>query len=59
MFLKQDQKVLDIFQHGVADTDSQIDWLTQEIKDNNTRLDVLRKETDELEIISRNDGEKN
>ena len=47
MFLKQDQKVLDIFQHGVADTNSQIDWLTQEIKDNNTRLDVLRKETDE------------
>ena len=59
MFLKQDQKVLDIFQHGVADTNSQIDWLTQEIKDNNTRLDVLRKETDELEIISRNDEGKN
>ena len=50
MFLKQEQKILDIAQHGAADTNSQTDWLTQEIKDNNTRLDVLRKETNELKL---------
>ena len=50
MFLKQQQKILDIAQHGAADTNSQTDRLTQEIKDNNTRLDVLRKETDELKL---------
>ena len=50
MFLKQEQNVLDIVQRGAADTNSQIDWLTQEIKDNNTMLDVLRKETDELKL---------
>ena len=37
-------------QRGAADTNSRIDRLTQEIKDNNTRLDVLRKETDELKL---------
>ena len=50
MFLKQEQKILDIVQRGAADTNSRIDRLTQEIKDNNTRLDVLRKETDELKL---------
>ena len=50
MFLKQEQKILDIIQHWEADTNSQIDWLTQEIKDNNTRSDVLIKETDELKL---------
>ena len=50
MFLKQEQKILDMAQHGAADTNSRIDWLTQEIKDNKTRLDMLRKETDELKI---------
>ena len=37
-------------QRGAADTNSRIDRLTQEIKDNNARLDVLRKETDELKL---------
>ena len=50
MFLKQEQKILDIIQHWEADTNSQIDWLTQEIKDNNTRSDVLIKETDEIKL---------
>ena len=50
MFLKQEQKILDIVQCGVADTNSQIDRLTQEIKDNNIRLDMLRNETDELKL---------
>ena len=50
MFLKQEQKILDIVQRGAADTNSRIDRLTQEIKDYNTRLDVLRKETDELKL---------
>ena len=50
MFLKQEQKIHDIVQRGAADTNSRIDRLTQEIKDNNTRLDVLRKETDELKL---------
>ena len=50
MFLKQEQKILDIVQCGAADTNSRIDRLTREIKDNNTRLDVLRKETDELKV---------
>ena len=50
MFLKQEQKILDIVQRGAADTNSRIDRLTREIKDNNTRLDVLRKETDELKV---------
>ena len=50
MFLKQGQKILDIVQRGAADTTSRIDRLTQEIKDYNTRLDVLRKETDELKL---------
>ena len=50
MFLKQEQKILDIVQRGAADTNSQTDRLTREIKDNNTRLDVLRKETDELKL---------
>ena len=50
MFLKQEQKILDIVQRGAADTNSRIDRLIQEIKDNNTRLDVLRKETDELKL---------
>ena len=50
MFLKQEQKILDIVQRGAADTNSRIDRLTREIKDNNTRLDVLRKETDELKL---------
>ena len=47
IFLKQKQKILDIVEHGVADTNSR---LTQEIKDNNTRLIVLKKETDELNL---------
>ena len=50
MFLKQEQKILDIVQRGAADANSRIDRLTQEIKDNNTRLHVLRKETDELKL---------
>ena len=50
MLLKQEQKILDIVQRGAADTNSQIDRLTQEIRDYNTRLDVLRKETDELKL---------
>ena len=50
MFLIQEQNILDIVQRGAADANSQIDRLTQEIKDNNTRLDVLRKETDELKL---------
>ena len=50
IFLKQEQKILDIVQRRAADTNSRIDRLTQEIKDNNTRLDVLRKETDELKL---------
>ena len=50
MFLKQEQKILDIVQRGAADTNSRIDRLTREIKDNNTRLDVLRKETNELKV---------
>ena len=50
MFLKQEQKILDIVQCGVADTNSRIDRLTQEIKDNNIRLDVLRNETDEIKL---------
>ena len=50
MFLKQEQKIHDIVQRGAADTNSRIDRLTQEIKDNNTRLDVLRKEADELKL---------
>ena len=49
IILKQ-QKVLDIVQRGAADTNFRIDRLTQEIKDNNTRLDVLIKETDELKL---------
>ena len=32
MFLKQEQKILDIVQSGEADTNSRIDRLTQEIK---------------------------
>ena len=47
MFLKQEH---DIVQCGAADANSWIDQLTQEIKDNNNRLDVLRKETDELKL---------
>ena len=50
IFLKQEQKILDIVQRRAADTNSRIDRLTQEVKDNNTRLDVLRKETDELKL---------
>ena len=50
MFLKQEQKILNIVQCGAADTNSRIDWLTQGIKYNNTRLDVLRKETDKLNL---------
>ena len=50
MLLKQEQKILDIVQRGAADTNSRIDRLTQEIRDYNTRLDVLRKETDKLKL---------
>ena len=53
MFLKQVQKMLDIIQRGLLDTNSWINWLTQEIKDNNTKLDVLRKETDELKLCAK------
>ena len=50
MFLKQEQKILGIVQCGPADGNSSVDRLTQEIKENNTTLDVLRKETDELKL---------
>ena len=50
MFLKQEQKILDIVQRSAADTNSRIDRLTQAIKDNSTMLDALRKETDELKF---------
>ena len=50
MLLKQEQKIFDIVQRVAADTNSRIDRLTQEIRDYNTRLDVLRKETDELKL---------
>ena len=50
MFLKQEQQILDIVQCGTADTNSRRDPLIREIKDNNIRLDVLRKETGELKL---------
>ena len=50
MFLKQEQKILDIVQRGAADTNSRIDRLTQANKDNSTILGALRKETDELKF---------
>ena len=50
MFLKQEQKILDIVQRGAADTNSRIDRLTQATKDNSTMLGALRKETDELKF---------
>ena len=50
MFLKQEQKILDIVQRSAADTNARIDRLTQAIKDNSTMLDALRKETDELKF---------
>ena len=50
MFLKQEQKVLDIVQRGAADTNSRIDRLTQATTDNSTMLGALRKETDELKF---------
>ena len=50
MFRKQEQKILQIVQNGAADTNSQIDQVTQEIKDNNTRINVIGKETDELKL---------
>lgn len=45
LFLKQEQNILDIVQNRTPDTNSRIGWLTQEIKNSNTRLDVLLKET--------------
>ena len=50
MFLKQERKILDIGQNGTTDTNSQIDRLTREIKDNSTRLDVPRKEIDQVKL---------
>lgn len=50
IFLKQEQKILGIILIGTADTNSRRDRLIQAIKDNSTRLDVLRKKLDELKL---------
>lgn len=50
MFLKQELKMLDTDRKGTAGTNSRIDRLTQEIKENSTRLDEVRKEIDKLKV---------
>ena len=50
IFVKQEHKILGIILIGTADTNSRRDRLIQAIKDNSTRLDVLRKELDELKL---------
>ena len=50
MFLKHEQKILDIVQLGTAGTNSRQDRLTQKIKDNSTRLDIPGKKLEGLKL---------
>ena len=41
---------MNIVRNGISNTKARLDWLSQEISDNNIKLNVLRKETDDLKL---------
>ena len=50
MFKEQEEKLLNIVKNGISDTNACLDQLTQEISDNNVKLNDLSKETDVLKL---------
>ena len=45
MSKKQEEKLLNIVRNGISDTNTRLDRLTQEISDNNIKLNNLSIET--------------
>ena len=41
---------MNIVRNGISNTKAHLDWLSQEISDNNIKLNALRKETDDLKL---------
>ena len=41
---------MNIVRNGISNTKARLDWLSQEISDNNIKLNALRKETDDLKL---------
>ena len=54
MFKEQEEKLLNIVRNSISDTIARLDRLTQEISDNNIKLNDLNKETDDLKLSNRN-----
>ena len=50
MFKEQEEKLLNIVRNSISDTIARLDRLTQEISDNNIKLNDLSKETDDLKL---------
>ena len=53
MFKEQEEKLLNIVRNSISDTIARLDRLTQEISDNNIKLNDLNKETDDLKLSNR------
>ena len=47
---KKQEKLLDIVRNGISDTNTHLHRLTQEIGDNNIKLNDLSKETDDPKL---------
>ena len=50
MFKEQEEKLLNFVRNGISDTNACFDQLTQEMSDNNIKLNDLSKETDGLTL---------
>ena len=50
MFKEQEEKLLNFVRNGISDTNARFDQLTQEMSDNNIKLNDLSKETDGLTL---------
>ena len=48
MLREQEEKILDIVRNGISHTNACLDWLTQEISDNNIKINALSKDTNDL-----------
>ena len=50
MFREQEKKLLDLVRNGISDTSALMDRLTQEISDDNIKLNALSKKRDDLKL---------
>lgn len=50
IFREQEKKLLDLVRNGISDTSVGMDRLTQEISDDNIKLNALSKKRDDLKL---------